>query len=152
MRFLTEEQFEQIVHEEKIKFQKFIEQQTRDFYQALYDFLDINNLWIEAEDFFSFDTGVLTSAYVDFDETVNLLKQKVTPFGSCCFQVYGDKKPVINAVAKQSQKSKEIELVDINETTFYFQFDCNYASCVHDIQIVQDQNENKKRIFTPVKI
>lgn len=76
----------------------------------------------------------------------------MTPFGNCCFQVYGDKKPVINAVAKQSRKSKEIELVDMNETTFYFQFDCNYASCVHDIQIVQDPNENKKRIFTPIKI
>lgn len=152
MRFLTEEQFEQIVHEEKVKFQNFIKQRTTDFYQALYDFLDINNLWIEAEDFFGLGTGVLTSACVDFDETVNLLKRKVIPFGSCCFQVYGDKNPIVNAIAKQSKKSKEIELVDVNETIFYFQFDCDYASCVHDIQIVQVPNENRKRIFTTVKI
>lgn len=142
MRFLTKEQFEQIVHEEKIKYQKFIEEQTREFYQALYDFLDINNLWIEAEDFFGFDTGILTSAYVDFDETVKLLKKKVTPFGSSTFQVYGNKNPVINAVVSQSRKSKEIELTDASGTTHYFPFEFEYKHCVHDIQIIGQEDLN----------
>lgn len=135
MKFLNKKEFEILIQEENTKYHTFLKETENQFYQELYDFIDINNLWIEAEDFFGFDTGILTSAYVDFDETVNLLKQKVTPFGSCCFQVYGYNNPVINAIVNQSKKSKEIEFIDNKGNTYYFPFKFEYKRCIHNIQI-----------------
>ena len=135
MRFLNKKDFEILVQEENAKYHAFLKETEKQFYQELYDFLDINNLWVEAEEFFQFDTGILTSAYVDFDETVKLLKQKVTPFGSSTFQVYGYKNPVINAVVNQSKKSKEVEFIDNKGNTYYFPFEFGYKCCIHDIQI-----------------
>lgn len=140
MRFLNEKEFKNLVQEENTKYHIFLDETEKDFYQKLYDFLDINNLWVEAEEFFGFEAGILTSAYVDFDKTVELFKKKVTPFGSSTFQIYGNKNPVINAVVNQSRKSKEIELTDTNGTTYYFPFEFEYKHCVHNIQIVGQED------------
>lgn len=140
MRFLNEKEFKNLAQEENTKYHIFLDETEKDFYQKLYDFLDINNLWIEAENFFGFDTGILTSACVDFNKTVELLKKKVIPFGSSTFQIYGNKNPVINAVVSQSRKSKEIELTDTNGTTYYFPFEFEYKHCVHNIQIVGQED------------
>lgn len=77
---------------------------------------------------------------MDFNETVELLKKKVIPFGSSTFQIYGNKNPVINAVVMQSKKSKEIELTDTSGTTYYFSFEFEYKRCVHDIQIIGQED------------
>lgn len=142
MRFLNEKEFKNLVQEENTKYHSFLDETEKVFYQKLYDFLDINNLWAKAEEFFGFEAGILTSAYVDFDKTVELFKKKVTPFGSSIFQIYGNKNPVINAVVNQSRKSKEIELTDTNGTTYYFPFEFEYKHCVHDIQINSQEELN----------
>lgn len=139
IKYMTLSEFNELVTLINNEKNDFVAKVNNRFYSELYNFLDINELWAEAETFFGFEPTELSSVSEDFIEVKSKLIKKVSPIGSEVFSVYGlgNNNPVINAFVLQSKKSKEIELEDGNTgEIYYFPFEfSDFRKLINNIKI-----------------